>query len=224
MERSSLRNVLDGVLTVAMIGLIGMLGWRLFHEPSPPPPPPPPEVPREVVSLSGAAFRGDPAAPWTLLLYEDFACAACAMFEREGMPTLLRDYVEPGRVRLAVQTIPLQTRGPAAEAERASAVCAAERGQFWVFREAMFTRESPFAEDAVSVLARVQGPDAGRCQSRGADSGHAVVDEARRAGLQGTPYFLLGTVSGGSLNAVAVRRGVGQGDAWLRSWLDEHLQ
>lgn len=224
MERSQLRNVLDGLVTMAMIGLIGVLGWRLLHEPPPPPPPPPPEVPGEAVSLSGAAFRGDPSAPSTLLLYEDFACAACGMFEREGMPTLLRDYVEPGRVRLAVQTIPLQTRGPAAEAELASVACAAERGQFWAFREAMFTRESPLAEDAVSILARVNGPDASPCQSLGADSGQGVVEAARRAGLQGTPYFLLGTVSGESLNAVAVRRGVGQGDAWLRSWLDEHIQ
>lgn len=130
MERSQLRNVLDGLVTFAMIGLIGLLGWRLLPEPLPPPSPPPAEVPQEPVSLAGAQFRGDSSALWMLLLYEDFGCAACRMFEREAMPTLLRDYVEPGRLRLAVQTVPLQTRGPAAEAELASAVCAAERGQF----------------------------------------------------------------------------------------------
>lgn len=221
MERSSLRNVLDGLMTVAMIGLIGLLGWRLLREPSSPPLPPPIEVPSEPVSLAGVQFKGEISAPWTLLVYEDFGCGACRTFEREAMPMLLRDYVETGRLRLAIHTALLPVRGPAAEAEIASSACAAAQGRFWEFREAMFTRDLPLSEDAASVLARVTAPDAVPCPAVGTE---ASVEAARQVGLQGTPFFLLGTVSGEVLRAVAVRRGIGQGDGWLRTWLDEHVR
>jgi protein-disulfide isomerase len=207
-----------------MIGLIGLISWRLLRQPPAPPQPPPIAIPEQPISLAGAQFRGAESAPWTLLLYEDFSCAACRMFEREAMPTLLRDYVEAGRIRLAVQTLPLQARGPAADGEYASAACAAARGHFWAFRDAMFARESPSIENAASILARVSAQDALPCSPLGPDSAVAKIDAARRSGIQGTPYFLLGTVSGESLTAAAAHRGVGQGDAWMRSWLDEHMR
>lgn len=224
MERSQLRHVLDVGMTVAMIGLIGLLGWRLLRAPSPLPAPPKVEVPAEPVSLVGAHFKGDQSAPWTLLLFDDFACSACRMFEREAMPTLLRDYVDPGRLRLAVHTIPLQAPGLAAASEVALSKCAAERGKFWLFREAMFARPSPDAEDTATVLSRVLGPESDPCPATAQDDGRRLVELAQRAGLQGTPYFLLGRVSGEALQAVTARRGIGKGDGWLSTWLDDHVR
>lgn len=223
-EHSRWRSRLDGVMTVAMVGLIGLLGWRLLREPSLPlpPPPPPATVPVEPVSLDGAPLRGAATAPLTLLVFEDFWCSACALFEREAMPTLLRDYVEPGRVRLAVHTIGLPGRGPGASQDADLVPCAIEHGKFWEFRAAMFGRPTPSAETGGSVLARVLGAATTSCVDSSANT-EAVVAVATKAGVMGTPYFLLGHEVHNGLQVVAVRRGSGQGDRWLRDWLGEHV-
>jgi hypothetical protein len=216
------KEVLDGVLTVSMIGLIGVLGWRAVNGPiDVVRPPEPPAVPSDPVSLEGVQIRGAGTAPWMLLAFEDFNCSACRMFEQHAMPTLLRDYVEPGRLRFGVHTLPLQSTGAAAEREVSAAACAAQQGRFWEFREAMFTRLSS-TETPEAVMARI-GMTA-PCVPGASAMTAQVKAVGKSVGLRGAPHFLLGRVDNGHLKAVSVRRGIGEGDRWLKSWLDEYVQ
>lgn len=218
------RGLLDGVVTVAMAGLIGLLSWRTLKEPATETvsPLPPAVVPTELVSLEGAHFKGDTGAPWVLLMFEDFQCSACAVFERDAMPALLKDYVVPGRLRLAVHTIGMQARGPEAQVEASLGACAARQGKFWEFREAMFARPARVGESGASVFERVVGGEPSSCAEGVGES--ALPEAARQAGIIGTPHFLLGRPDGVGLRAIAVQRGIGQGDSWLRQWLEPFLK
>lgn len=63
----------------------------------------------KVISTSpqGGIVIGNPDAPVTLMEYGSFTCSHCAEFEEAGMPSLLRNYVAPGKVRFEFRSFPL---------------------------------------------------------------------------------------------------------------------
>lgn len=135
------RAGLDLLVTVLMLVLIGLTGWRHFSGPTPPPEPPPPPpavVPAEPISLDGAHLLGTPEAPVAVVLYVDYACAGCRVLETGTLPAIVRDYVDAGRVQIAVRPFPLATRREAALEEAALAECAGRQGRFWEAHAVLF--------------------------------------------------------------------------------------
>src|SRR6187551_2561046 len=68
------------------------------------PPPPPVEaapLPKEPISIAGAATKGSPQAKVALVIYSDFECPFCARFANDTWPALDSKYVASGRVRVA---------------------------------------------------------------------------------------------------------------------------
>jgi thioredoxin family protein len=91
-----------------------------------------------VVPGDGAPFEGvaqdelalgDPAAPVTIDLYQNFLCGHCADFAREIMPPLVTEYAAAGRVRFLFHHVPLG--GGAAISAHEASQCAADQGRFW---------------------------------------------------------------------------------------------
>ena len=58
------------------------------------------------VDLAGKPIMGSADAPLELYYWTDFQCPFCARFERETLPELVRDHVEPGRVRVVFVALP----------------------------------------------------------------------------------------------------------------------
>jgi protein-disulfide isomerase len=140
---------------------------------------------------------GDPKAPVTVTEFVDLQCPVCAAASRDTIPTLLRDYVRTGKVRLEART--LHFIGP--DSERAARVAAgAERQEkLWPFLEAFYAAQgqenSGYVTDkflrSVSAAAGVDaGAALGAADSAAAqDALKQANSDAQTRGIDQTPTF-----------------------------------
>src|ERR1700733_10919644 len=66
--------------------------------------------------IDTAKTFGNPAAPVTIELFSDFQCPACGALHKQIMPSLMHDYVLPGRAYLVYKEFPLMMHAHAREA------------------------------------------------------------------------------------------------------------
>ncbi len=118
------------------------------------------QQPPKQVDLSKLAItaddhiKGNVDAPVTIVIYDDMECPFCGAFEGVNkevmdmlkqrspgwtpvMPSLIKDYVDTGKVKLVYRHFPLsfhQNALPAAEA----AECAGVQGKFWEMHDKIF--------------------------------------------------------------------------------------
>jgi protein-disulfide isomerase len=147
---------------------------------------------------------GDPDAPVTLTEYVDLQCPVCAEAARTTLPTVVRDYVRTGRVKLQART--LHFLGP--DSVRAARVAAgAERqDRLWPFLDAFYARQgtegSGYVTDAflreVASAAGVDG-DAALAQVGSAFASGRLSRanaDAARMGIDGTPSLTVRRADG----------------------------
>jgi protein-disulfide isomerase len=224
--QSPWRARVDLLLTVVMAGLVAWIGWGLYRgtitEPPPPPPPSLP-VPAEPLSLEGAFLRGNPEAPVVLVMYTDFECPGCRLFEHEAAPILQRDFIDTGLVALAVRPYPLANRGAAAMGEAALARCAGRQERFWEAYRELFASVGKTPAEKVTAVAMATGlePDAlTGCVTAERPAVERALVEARGLGVSGTPSFFAGTRdASGIVRAVVAHTGVSRGSQWLEDLL-----
>ena len=142
---------------------------------------------------------GDPNAPITLTEYVDLQCPVCAAAARETLPTLVRDYVRTGKVKLEART--LHFIGP--DSERAARVTAGaeQQGKLWPFLEAFYASQGEensgyVTDDFLRSVAAAAGVDATKAL-HAADTA-AAQDRLNRAnadaqehGIDATPTFTI---------------------------------
>jgi protein-disulfide isomerase len=110
---------------------------------------PPPEDFEEVhkIDLTGAAVKGKPDAPVTLVEYSDFECPYCARVQ-EPIKAVLEKY--PDKVKLAFKHFPLAFHKNARPLAIAS-LAAQEQGRFWEFHDVLFEQTAKRSLDAAKV-------------------------------------------------------------------------
>jgi protein-disulfide isomerase len=142
---------------------------------------------------------GDPKAPVTVTEYVDLQCPICAAASRETLPSLVRDYVRTGKVKLEART--LQFIGP--DSVRAARVAAgAERqGKLWPFLEAFYAMQGQensgyVTDEFLRSVAAASGVDA-TAALKAADTAAAqqslnrANSDAQALGIDSTPTFTL---------------------------------
>ncbi len=90
-------------------------------------------------SLVDGRSLGRADAPVKLIVWSDFQCPACQVFATQVEPSLVRDYVATGKLRLeyrdfiviGAQSIDLS----------AAARCAGDQGAFWAFHDVVFANQ-----------------------------------------------------------------------------------
>jgi protein-disulfide isomerase len=149
---------------------------------------------------------GDPRAPLTLTDYVDLQCPVCAESSAATLPTIVRDYVRTGKVRLEVRT--LHFLGP--DSDRAARVAAGAERQNRLFRflDVFYanqgTENTGYVTEAfLRSVARAAGVDAGRAMGQAgstfATGRIARADaDAARLGVTGTPTLALARGNGTS--------------------------
>jgi len=171
---------------------------------------------------------GDPDAPLTVTEYVDLQCPVCAAAARDTLPTLVRDYVRTGKVKLEART--LQFIGP--DSVRAARVAAAaqEQGRLWPFLEAFYSAQgqenSGYVTDAfLRSVADAAGVDADAALAAAGSA--ATAEQLNRAnrdaqtlGVDSTPTF---TVARGDGKARVLASGA-QDPQTLAAALDEELK
>ena len=134
------RTLFDIGSTVAMLALAGLIVWQGRARLSSSATGSTLEalVPTEPIAINTSLKRGAMDAKVAIVEFADFECPACAQFNRETEPGLIKEYVDTGKVVLVFKNYPLANHpgaGPAAIA----AWCAGEQRKFkelhdWMYR------------------------------------------------------------------------------------------
>jgi protein-disulfide isomerase len=149
------------------------------------------------MSLDGAPLHGHPSARIGVIEYSDFECPFCGKFATATYPTIVKAYVETGKVQFAFRHLPLKQHPLAMKAAEA-AECSRRQGRFWPMHDALFTMPRALDSDSLLAKAKTLGLDSGQFQR--CMDGEAItrvrqdVAEAQALGITGTPTFLFGTI------------------------------
>jgi protein-disulfide isomerase len=150
-----------------------------------------------------ARIQGDSTAPVWIVELSDFQCPFCKQWHDSTYPTLRKEYVVSGRVRLAYVNFPLQQHVHAFHAAEA-AMCAAAQDRFWQMHDALFDTQKAWEKLADSAAAAVfdslavaSGVNAGEwraCMRSGVMQRLVNADRGRgtSAGIRSTPTFFVG--------------------------------
>ena len=140
---------------------------------------------------------GRPDAPLTLIDFSDYQCLICQRFYEETLPLLREDFIETGQVRYMVRDFPVERLHPQAKKMAVAAHCAQEQGRFWEMHELLFQHQQALGFDNLKEYAGQLGLNETEFQQC-LEAERAVrkigedMDTAKRAGVLGTPTYLLG--------------------------------
>jgi protein-disulfide isomerase len=170
---------------------------------------------------------GEKTATVTLIQFEDLACSHCNDYMEEALPTIVRDYVRTGLVKVDFRGLGVVTR--ASEPAVRYTIAASRQNKLWQVAQLFYENQSKLKELATDrgverLVAGVAGLNAARLVAdartlsvRNQVAAHAA--EARRRNVPGTPWFF---VKIGTAAPKAVRPAAYDGDAF-RVILDEAL-
>ena len=180
------------------------------------------------LNLHGEPFRGGSKAKVAIIEYSDFECSFCAKYVQDVFPKIDEEYLKPGKAKYFFRDLPAPEHPNALLAARA-ARCAEEQGKFWEMHDHLFANQSALSAPALEKYGRLLELDAEKfseCLSsdRYADAIRRVTIGASRAGIHGTPAFLIGALSdnGDVVRATKVLVGGESFDA-LKAAVDEVL-
>jgi protein-disulfide isomerase len=155
---------------------------------------------------------GNPKAPVTLAEYGDLQCPYCAAWSQTALPTLVRDYVRDGRVRIEFRG--LAFIGPESELGLRAALAAGNQGKLWHVVDLLYRNQGAensgwLTEDTLRGLGEsVPGLDSERMlrerDANGVASAFTAAQNAATAsGIDSTPSFEVGR-TGGQLKRVEI--------------------
>lgn len=143
----------------------------------------------------GPPVAGDPDAAVTVTVFEDFACPHCRNFNRNVLPSLRSEYVDPGEVRYEHRDFPIPVHETVSW-QAPNAARAVQDGEgdeaFFEYADLLFEEQGSLDADAYASLAGDVGaaPEAireaatGRSYDPTIRADRALGDEM---GVGGTP-------------------------------------
>ena len=147
-------------------------------------------------------IRGDSAAPLWVVIISDFQCPYCRQWHDEVYPSIVREYVDTRKVRLAYVNLPLSSHEHALESAEA-AMCAAVQGRFWEMHDALFRTQGQWARmtapralfDSLAASVGVEPSPYRTCIESNATRPIVLADAQRvtEAGASVTPTFFIGS-------------------------------
>ena len=165
----------------------------------------------EKVSLSEAMAEksiGSPNAPITMIEYSSLTCSHCAAFHTDTLPSIKKDYIDTGKLRLVFWDFPL---GNLALAAAMIARCSGQdnyvpmTSALFLSQETWARSDAPF--DAIAGIARLSGMSINDIETCLDDSEllAAIQAKAKEAesilGVPSTPtFFIEGEIVPGNLS------------------------
>jgi protein-disulfide isomerase len=145
-------------------------------------------------------IAGDSNAKVWVIMGSDFQCPYCKAWHDAFFQSIVRDYTNKGKIRMAFINMPLSIHPNAVPAAEA-AMCASVQGKFWPMHDALFAHQDAWvpAQDPSSKLQEI-------AQSVGVDvakwktcySQHLTLpliqadrDRLRNRGVRSTPTFII---------------------------------
>ncbi|MDP4012307.1 MAG: thioredoxin domain-containing protein [Candidatus Nanoarchaeia archaeon] len=160
-----------------------------------------PQVVKQKFADEGT-IKGDEDAKLTIIEFSDFECPFCGRFFTDTLPSITKNYIDTGKVKLIYKDFPLPFH-PSAHLSAEASECAKEQGKFWEFHDILFGKQTEWGNlgPGVSVpkfkqFASDLGLDTKKfdtCLDTGKYA-KEVDDDMAEAGsiVSGTPTFLIG--------------------------------
>lgn len=158
------------------------------------------------VSVDNDPVMGEADAPITIVEFSDYQCPFCKSFYDDTLPTLIKDYVEEGIVKIVFRDFPLPPdKHPQATlaAEAAECVRAYTTGDpdesYFAMHDLLFTNQSSWsgqetAKDTMVALAKDElGVEILSCLDSGEMTAEVQADyvAGKSYGISGTPTFFI---------------------------------
>ena len=150
---------------------------------------------------------GSPSAPVTMIEYSSLTCSHCAAFHTSTLPSIKKDYIDTGKVRMVFWDFPL---GNLAMAATMIARCSGQ-DNYVAMRTALFLSQETWARsdapfDAIAGIARLSGMSVDDLENCLDDRELLKALEAKakdaseNLGVESTPtFFIEGTMVPGNL-------------------------
>lgn len=153
---------------------------------------------------------GSPKAPATMVEYVDLQCPHCRDFEATVMPTIVRRFVRPGKLKVEARAIAII--GPDSIRGRNAAIAAAEQNRMFPFMQVTYFNQGDentgwldddFVKQAAASVPGMDVPKLVDAAGSNAVStrGKAFDADATADDVPGTPALYVGR-SGGTLQQV----------------------
>lgn len=152
----------------------------------------------EVPVADGERILGRPEAPITIIEYSSLTCPHCAAFHQDTLPTVKKNWIEPGKARLVYRNFPLDGL-----ALRAAALASCVEGEaYFGFLDALFRSQQRWARAkdptaALAKIARLAGLDQKTFDGCIADKEEMdrilkqKVDGTKAYDIESTPTFII---------------------------------
>ncbi len=152
-----------------------------------------PDPARPGLTYDGSPTQGDVKAPLLMLIFEDLKSADGAQYVKAVEPALREKYVKTGQMRVMLKLFPV-----GAPKAAGAALCAANQGKFWEFRDLLFSKQAEWkdGDDAAMIgYAKTVGVDEAKFKACLADPATPTqVDAAAQfgqdVGVPSVPAFL----------------------------------
>lgn len=159
----------------------------------------PPADPELTIDEIGFDF-GSRDAPIKVIEFSDFGCGYCRRFHNETFPTLMKEYIETGKVQWKYVTF-VSGMFPNGKAAAFAGECAGEQGLFEPMSALLYARQPEWKgesdpAEALEALAREAGADVGRYRECVAEDRPGARIRSgfltgARLGVRGTPTFMI---------------------------------
>jgi protein-disulfide isomerase len=148
-----------------------------------------------------ANVLGSPKAPTTMVEYVDLQCPHCRDFEATVMPTILRRFVRPGKLKIEAR--PIAFIGPDSSRGRNAAIAAAQQNRMFPFMQVTYFNQGTentgwLTDDFVQeAAASVPGMNVSKLAAAAGTStvaarGKTFDSEATADAVPGTPALYVG--------------------------------
>lgn len=156
------------------------------------------------VSVDDDPVLGDKNAKVTLIEFSDYECPFCKRHFEQVYPSIKKDYIDTGKVKLVYRDYPLPFHDPMATFEASAANCAREQGgdsAYFKFHDEIFTKTKSngngLTKDQIYQIASDLGLNQASLKAcadseKYADEIKKDVTDGSSVGVSGTPSFFIG--------------------------------
>lgn len=199
----SVRNVLDAVATLCIIGAALVMMWSGVRNRGQAAPATAPVAVGRVVALDNSPVLGHSEARAGIQEFSDFQCPYCGTFVRDVLPVLRTEYIDKGLAFLVFRELPAATLHPRAIPAAQAAVCAHGQGRFWAMHDLLFSDPNALGDEHLRTYAASVGLEMTAFTACLSQKEQPLLDTdtqlAKTLSIKGTPTFLIGpgTSNGG---------------------------
>jgi protein-disulfide isomerase len=158
---------------------------------------------RPSATLTGVPQSGDTlgrsSAPATLTVFEDPQCPYCKQWNDGALPSVIRDYVRPGKIKLVYRGI--EIIGPNSTKGLRAIYAAAPQNKVWNMVEGLYAQQGEensgwITDDVIKQAATTSHANADAIFAAMPTAAvttklQQAETDAQAVGLQGTPTFIL---------------------------------